>query len=369
MEGLIKQVTMPEPDRLKRLPFDKWYLELQDLVETYETEEEDFDKKFESMAVLTNQLSLVCVYQERIDLAERIIGGAINLFLKAGEKYKSQKIRNFAFQPWVNQGRIYRLLGKYEASCKIFSDINMESDAPHVSISGNAIRKESVDDPEILGILRNIYVLDTLKSRIQEGNTDKINDFIGKELPKGGPFTGFFKESQIISECLRGNWEKASEAAISAFTEASADKKPILLLKLACLLTHQGMKDSAAPLFSQLYESNRNKFDGLDLNGLMYMQRLANALFVFGAQDEAEDLLKSILLRNEFVKDEPLNIGALAVLAKTDETCQRRLAFEASRTGYTYLKKRHVSANARANCFPQIDVLSRRVMRHLTQFQ
>ena len=216
VERLITQIMMPETDRIKRLPFDEWQVELTDMLQRYETETSDMEAKFESMAVLTNQLSLVLVYLGEISRSEQMISSAMSAFISAGEKFDSNKIRDFAFQPWVNQGRIYRLQGKYEAACKIFNDVNINNESDYLLIGANKVHKSAVNDKAILNILDNIHVMDTLKSLVQAKNSNGLADFLGNNADLQSSNSAFIREGKIILEYLKGDKEKAAELGAEA---------------------------------------------------------------------------------------------------------------------------------------------------------
>ena len=361
-ERLITQVMMPERDRVKRLPFNDWYHKLYKMYNDFGIESDDMDKKYDCMAVLTNQLSLVLVYLDRITDAEKMIDAAIKSFIRVGEKYGSNSIRDNGFQSWVNQGRIYRMHGKYDQASRIFDSVNMDNGTSYLSIGANAVPKESLTG-NWANLLRNIYIMDTLKTYVQAKNPKKLEFFINVCQDYNNPSTSaHLIEGRVILEYLKGNTEGAAELAIQFFSDSSPAKKPIIMLKLICLLSQQGMENDAKALAHSLYESNINEVDKLEINGLLFVKNLSDTMTFMGFNEQAKHLCEAILNRNKTVNDEPLEIDTLAAVAKIDGSCKERLSVKLAHTGYNYLRRRYTKGAGSGIDFESVSDLNNRVM-------
>lgn len=295
-------------DKPVRIPLHEWAETLENALADPGT---TIDQQCQTIVDCFNQGALIEVYFGRMQQAAQLCAAAIRWCCTTAEAAHRPDIYRFVLQPYINQGRLERLLGNWNIALQYFRNVDPYARSSFVAgpatITAQQWEAMLASDNSLYATLESSYVIDSLKTLLRHGDHATLLDFISRIRPRLNPALLLFAaEAQIVSTA---HSEEEGEALkeLAPFLSNGQRYRPVFLLRRAEILSRR-----ADPEASHLVNKLTKAFDSTAPLGMVRLQFLMQTvkLLVFLRLEDAVPLcrlgvqaagtLRDVILQSEF---------------------------------------------------------------------
>lgn len=315
-------------DRPIRVALPRWALEVRDAL-TSAVRAEPLD--YESLAACMNVTALLEAHRGNMDSAQRICEKQLEWIARRVEDGADDSICRWAFQPWINWGRLLVLRGDVQGALAHFRLLEALQDGDLLelgacSISPEAFRFLLRTDPRLRDVLQTVYVVDSLKAYFRSRDFDAALAFLSKlGSDDCAGVTDFVQEGQLIALANLGLYDRGLEL-VAKGNSGRLYSEAVFLLHQAAILADSGQRAAAA--------GTARKLAGLVCSvatGVAPASTMMRYLFDHGSifEDLGEDRYAAALYREGLTLaqregDEPLEVAFLTALLRVDASERRQ---------------------------------------------
>jgi hypothetical protein len=319
--------SLLEPGRAARQPLGPWAAELR--ASLREWREGDEPKAWRAIAEVMNNAALIEVFRGELASAEQLCHLQLEWVAQLCRRHPPEIVAPFAFQPWVNLGRLCRIHKQYGAALQHFSLLSSARraeplDLGPVHIDAPLWRRWQAQ-AEVMAVLELIYLLDSTKTLLMDARPEAALSLIRSTSRDRGRTYPPCLESELIVFARQERYEEALRLAEDPGWCVDAYHELVRWTYRIALLVALGKEESAQRLLLQLVRA----LAGLQTNPptdprfcrtLLRLLDLARAL---GERDCMRSLCRVGLLAARASGDSPHELAMLEAHLACGEEAER----------------------------------------------
>jgi hypothetical protein len=205
-----------------------------------------------------NEAALVELHFGRRDHAGTLCRAAINLVERVLSKTGRLSAARFAFQPFINEGRLDRMSSHWDDALDKFRRLKSFREGESVEIGrlritprhSSAIATES---PDFAGLMYEYYVIESLTTLLRaERFAEAIHFVTVNEPAAAGWLAEFLQEAAIVTLIHLGMPETALEIADTYLRDPSRQNRAIFSYRRAEILVARNQSEEALKILERL---------------------------------------------------------------------------------------------------------------------
>lgn len=316
-------------DRPIQKPLQDWAAEIIQAVEADNPEDPESHTR---LSTCLNLGALVEVFRGQFANAHRLCDAHLMWLARLACMHEDRVgVLLLAFQPWVNQGRLYRLEARLDDALRHFSIVTDHAAGQSLvfgpcTITGEIWEVIMDRDPSVLAVLSNVYLVDSLKAYFRCKSYESALEFVAKHRStavRAAP--DLLLEAEILSLVGLRRFDQVQVLAAS-YSGSSVLGNLIFMLHQAASLFALGSADESLAITKELAEFTR--LGGLDsfssptvMRYLSFLGRLLDAL-------EAAEPARAIYEKGRTVAygaaDQPFRVFFLNALSRFGSPEERK---------------------------------------------
>ena len=301
--------SLLHPDmRIQRLPLDSWAQSELLKLPAYQCQA-DIVTHLDQLVASLNCIPLLLLFYGDVVGAQFVCQKTILFFAQLAERLGKNSLLGYVVQPWINLGRLDRLMGKSEAALKKFQCLHDRVDgaAGVEAILQTALQLSDSMNAEQLAVVKHCAVLEPIKSLL----VDKayaallVNYGVQANESAADPAISLMTEAVIIAYMQQNAYAEALALALAAYDACLPALLPVYLFRLVELSHIFGESEIAKNEALKLYHLYSNMLaSNADYHELPFAFELSLLLHKLGLNTEAEQLIFAVLVANEVYNDE-----------------------------------------------------------------
>lgn len=343
---VFKGFIHPE-DRISRQPILSWLNELAEQAD-YVLHHSEIAANSGELAKLFNMSALVYCLMGDIDKATQLCNKQIDYFVTKSKE--NINLLKFCMQPWINLGRIDRVVGEFPLALAKFSILRLQDDAgKYLDLGRHQLERETLfeaiqNDNEVSGAVRACAFIEPIKTYLANGAFAKISSLSKIELSnQSRSLHGIAYESLILANVQMGRLSNAYYIVKTAIKTVPPHLIHVFQLREGELLAVNG-DHRAKSLFQKILDLI--KYDELhspNIQAAVFSVRAASQFLKFGYKELAYEAASIAYKMTEEINDEFLKIECLEILFKSSHEVfyQNVLQEIVRRTGYPVILDRY----------------------------
>jgi tetratricopeptide (TPR) repeat protein len=340
--AMFEDILVPYQKPLK-LPLPEWAAVIRARFEQWrERAKTDLVNACDPIVTCYNEAALLEVHFGRMTDSAALCEASLEWLGRCSRRAEPASVLRFAFQPFINLGRLDRIYGRYDEALRKFRVVGEASRGQAVDLGSLFLSTEMcqeifarADSPARLA--RTIYVLDSLKTLLKAGLYQEVVNFAPHHHEPGDVTArDILAEAASIALCRMGRFSEAMAAADRILADREGPNRTLFLFRRAEIFAMAGQRDDALRVARKLAAGFLSYPGPIGVTRLGMLSRLAMLLSCLGA-DEAGPVaelgyrngarVNDVLLRAEF-------LNTLAGLPGADSAALRAQARAVKRDGW-----------------------------------
>lgn len=318
---IYSELLQPE-DRVIRKNILIWVDEINLMLENYLTENNLIDN-VDKFVICLNLASLIFCSTGNIEKARSLCYLQIDLFVTLSKS--NHHYLKYVFQPWINLGRIDRIIGDYDLALSKFEKLTLiDRMYKFIQIGGhiieNKILLEAIEsDVNIQNVIHTCSLTERIKTHLAAKQYKKIIDDLTISRFRNNSLAGYVYEANIIAETKQNNLYKAQKIVFDALNNTPKHLMHIFLLRYA-EISQENNESNREMLFQKLcelieyYETHAH-----DINHVFFSVKTAGQFAKYGYHHLSEHAYKKSFKMANKMQDEILMIESLKGLSENEK--------------------------------------------------
>lgn len=318
--SLATAILAPQ-DRIVREPLDAWAARLLQALDTGMATFRHPRKLAGQVGWVANNAALIAAHRGEMKTAWRITERQLWWHGRQARRSRDPAVTAYGVQAWVNLGRLEALSGRCREALARFAalatfDVADRLEMGCLSVVGEEWSAVTKSRGEFLDFLGIVHVSDSLKTMLLNRRFDLVAPFVNAAPRQGAP-RWVCEEAAVIAGTRLGDPEAAAARAAAATRETRGWSRAVLRLREGEAHACAGDTERAAQLLAQVAGVVRLISPEQMANPriMPINARLAAACHEVGLNDDAYALAQRVLNGARTVRDEPITIEMLRLLA------------------------------------------------------
>lgn len=313
MSKIYDELLHPE-DRIVRKNIAGWVDEIIFNLDCY-FESKDLIKNIEQFVVILNLSALIYCLTGQITKAKSLCYGQIDLFVALSSKYSN--FLKYIIQPWINLGRIDRILGDFNLAQNKFHLLKCFLTIKKISIGGHIIDTGLLasaiqSDPNAQSVIRTCAFVEPIKTDLMAKQYEEIVMEAMLDVVQCDPsLLGYAYEANIIAQAKLNNISQAIMLVNTALEKTNSYLMHIFLLRKAELLLNNN-ENMREEIFRKLLELIKYyQFKSVNVNQVVFCVKAAKQMQKYGYYVMSQEAYQNALNLSEKIRDELLIMECL----------------------------------------------------------
>lgn len=334
------KILHPE-DKLARKPIISWVEDINTSLKAINTLK-DLIEEAEKIALIYNQSTYIMAVVGDFKSAYRFCYAAISLFNNIFIQSGKAEYLFYSIQPWINLIRLDRMLMKKDDALNklrlLISNNFSQAPTNYESIISSVFSQNPTSN--LLEIINNAYVMETLKIFLQEKNYKGILD-LKQRANLNGFHLSLIAESEVIALNQLKEFDKSFCMALDQYENGQPIAMPVFLYRMMELVSKEQLKHYSLADTMIHYIQRKLKTNNYSLYDLMFMFEVYK--YIFFHLEEYRDIDLIELFSHCFFKknDEPGRIDSLRLASLLDKRNTKALNNLINNSCYSFINKKN----------------------------